>query len=113
MRIPKRVCVAAGIPLAAAGMLAVLAGFVACSDKPVVEPAKQCSNPCCDGPASGVDCAENPNLSCVEDADPCVARTYGCSNGVVFVMGPSQVATACSVDASDEVVPVGFVFGDN
>ncbi|MGA7120252.1 MAG: hypothetical protein WBY94_09155 [Polyangiaceae bacterium] len=112
MRSPLRVVVAAGVHLAAA-TLGALAALGACSSKPVVEQAKQCLNPCCDGPASGIDCAENPNLSCVEDADPCVARTYGCNNGVLFVMGPSQVPITCSVDASDEVVPVGFVFGDN
>ncbi len=83
--------------------------LAACSGPPVVEPANKCADPCCDGPAAGIDCAQNPNLSCMEDADVCTARTYGCVNGSYFVMGPSRVPTSCAADGSTD--DVGFVFG--
>ena len=111
MRATLRLCVAAGLCAAPGAAAATLVALTACGSSLVVKPAEECANPCCDGPASGIDCAENPNLSCVEDADPCTARTYGCSNGSAFVMGPTEVPTSCSLDGSTDDVSAGFVFG--
>jgi hypothetical protein len=99
------------MPVWAARMRAValIVPLAACSSKPVVEAAKTCADPCCDGPLSGIDCAENPNLSCMEDADPCTAIAYGCVNGMHYMMGPSQVPTSCGLDGSAD--DVSFVFG--
>ncbi len=111
MRTAVRAWVAVALYAAATATIADLVATTSCSSKLVVEPAKECANPCCDGPASGIDCSENPNLTCVEDADPCTARTYGCSGGTLFVMAPTQVPTSCSVDGSAGDVSVGFVLG--
>jgi len=111
MRTIMRVCLAAGLHRGNA--LAVLLPVVAaCTSSPVVEPAKTCADPCCDGPTAGIDCAQNPNLSCMEDADVCTARTYGCTNGSFFIMGPSQVPTSCASDGSADEVGFVFVVGD-
>jgi hypothetical protein len=106
MRRAILVRLAAGLLGVSGGSFAAVAG---CSSSQTVEPAKTCANPCCDGPLAGIDCAETPNLSCTEDADPCTARSYGCVNGKHYVTDPSQVPTSCGEDGS--VDDVGFVFG--
>jgi hypothetical protein len=60
----------------------------ACSNNPDVQPARTCADPCCNGQAGSVDCAETPDVSCTEDASPCVARSYGCVKGVYYVYKP-------------------------
>ncbi len=83
------------------------AAVVACHGAPVVEAAYHCADPCCGGSLEAIDCAENPNLSCTEDADVCIARAYGCEDGKVFTRPPSQLPTSCALDGA--VVDVGLL----
>ena len=79
--------------------LALIAAVAACHGKTTVVPAIQCADPCCEGNVANLNCAESPNVSCTEDADPCVARVYGCSDGSYFVGYPDVTPSSC-VDES-------------
>src|SRR4029077_7513506 len=79
--------------------VALMAAVAACHGKTTVVPAIQCADPCCGGELTNLDCAESPNLSCTEDADPCVARVYGCADGSDFLGYPDVTPSGC-VDES-------------
>jgi hypothetical protein len=78
--------------------LAVLATSSACHGTTVVQAIK-CPDPCCEGQAMSIDCAENPDLSCTEDADPCNARVYGCVDGSYYLGYPDVAPSSCAGDA--------------
>jgi hypothetical protein len=88
-----------GIVGAAAALWVTSAG---CKSTVVVAPAIECADPCCGGNSSAIDCGEHPNVTCVEDASPCVAKSYGCADGSFFLAPPSQ--PGCEADASDLLV---------
>jgi len=88
------------------GPLAVSAG---CHTTTVV-PAIRCADPCCEGQLSNIDCAENPNVACIEDADPCVARVYGCTDGSYYVTYSDVAPSSCGDDAAAGAG--GLVLGD-
>ena len=89
-------------------LLASLIG-TSCKSTTVVVPAMECPDPCCGGNAQSVDCAINPNIQCVEDADICSARLYGCADGSYFLMDQPVLPTSCAGDADLEA---SLVFGD-
>jgi hypothetical protein len=96
-------------------VVAVLLALTACKSSSTAEPAKECPEPCCGGSTS-IDCAENPNVSCVEDADPCTARVYGCLQGSFYLRPPPQLPPGCDeveggVDTGGLVLGDGNVFG--
>jgi hypothetical protein len=89
---------------------AALGGFVAalaialsaCNGHQKVFGAITCDgDPCCGGPA-GIDCAENPDASCVEPGDACTAIAYGCVNGSIYV----DAAVPLSCSASGDSTPM-------
>ncbi len=88
---------------ASAMMLAAAAlALAACTSKPRVFPALSCgSDPCCGGPAN-IDCAENPDASCVEPGDACTTYNYGCNAGTFFVS--KNPPAACTQGPDDDVV---------
>jgi hypothetical protein len=104
------VVLAARLRLFVPTAVAALASHTACHGTTQIEPAKQCADPCCSGNASGIDCAQNPNLSCMEDADPCTALAYGCNGGMYYATSPSHVPIGCANDGS--AAEVGLVLGD-
>lgn len=58
----------------------------------------ECPDPCCGGNGQ-VDCEVNPNVDCIEDADICTARGYGCSNGSEYSgLVPPNRPLSCSED---------------
>ena len=73
-----------------------------CHGATVVEPAKQCPDPCCGGNPLAIDCALHATLMCIEDADPCSARAYGCADGAYFLDDPMALPATCAGDAADE-----------
>ncbi len=77
-------------------LVAVALALAACSSNPVVQPAKECPDPCCGGNPSSVDCAEHPTLTCQEDAALCSARVYGCTNGSYFIRAASPLPAGCA-----------------
>jgi hypothetical protein len=87
--------------------LALIAAVAACHGKTTVVPAIQCADPCCGGDSTNLDCAESPNVSCTEDADPCVARVYGCADGSYFLDYPDVTPSSC-VDESGGAGPIGL-----
>jgi hypothetical protein len=89
--------------------LVALAASAACHSQKVV-PALKCADPCCEGQVTNVDCAENPDLSCLEDADPCVARVYGCTDGSYYLTYPDVTPSTCVDDAAAGAG--GLVLGD-
>jgi hypothetical protein len=90
-------------PATLGGFVAVLAiALSACNGHQKVFGAITCDgDPCCGGPA-GIDCAENPDASCVEPGDACTAIAYGCVNGSVYV--DAAVPPMCS--ASGDSTPM-------
>ncbi|HZU82066.1 MAG TPA: hypothetical protein VE987_04070 [Polyangiaceae bacterium] len=86
---------------AAAGLSIVVAALAACHGAPFVQRAIVCADTCCSGDPAAVDCAENPNLACVQPDDACPgALAYGCVDGSFY----SAASPACSgSDASDEI----------
>jgi hypothetical protein len=91
-------------------VVVILVSIGACKSSATALPAKECPDPCCGGSPS-IDCAENPNVSCVEDADPCTARAYGCTNGSFYLRSPTQLPVACSMDEGGTDLG-GLVLGD-
>jgi hypothetical protein len=81
--------------------LAAALGLFACTSKEKVFSATTCADPCCGGP-TGIDCAENPDASCVSPGDACTAFAYGCLNGSFYMN--SSVSASCS--ASSNPTPV-------
>lgn len=75
---------------------ALLAVLAACHTEHV-EGAATCSDPCCGGNATLIDCGETPGISCVESGDPCEAMAFGCSaEGVFFEMPQATLPASCS-----------------
>ncbi|MDP9001649.1 MAG: hypothetical protein M3O46_16240, partial [Myxococcota bacterium] len=72
------------------------------------KPAIKCADPCCGGHTS-IDCAEEPNVACVEDADVCSARIYGCMNGRYYLMAQDPLPAGCEEAGPDMG---GLVLGD-
>jgi hypothetical protein len=95
------VCVAMGI----------VASIAACHSTTVV-PAQKCADPCCGGNAANVDCGENLNLACTEDADPCTARTYGCVDGSYYVTPSAVPPSSCNPDEAGTEAGGLFLPGD-
>lgn len=85
----------------------VLVSIGACKSTTAV-PAKKCADPCCGGRTS-IDCAQEPNVSCLEDADPCIARAYGCVNGRYYLTPPEQPPPGCDEAGADTG---GLILGD-
>jgi hypothetical protein len=74
-----------------------LLAFLAACHTEHVEGAATCSDPCCGGNATLIDCGETPGISCVESGDPCEAMAYGCSaEGVFFEMPQATLPASCS-----------------
>jgi hypothetical protein len=74
----------------------LLALLAACHTEQV-EKAASCSDPCCGGNATLIDCGETPGISCVESGDPCEAMAFGCSaEGVFFEMPQATLPASCS-----------------
>jgi hypothetical protein len=94
-------------------VVVVLVAIAACKGGSTgAVPAKECPDPCCGGQTS-IDCAENPNVMCVEDAEPCTARVYGCMNGSFYLKSPAQLPPGCSEDdGGAEAGGGGLVLGD-
>jgi hypothetical protein len=69
-------------------LIAIGASF-GCSSEKVVTPP-ECADPCCSGNASGIDCAENPELACTESGDACTANEYGCTGGEYYYRAPAS-----------------------
>ena len=82
----------------ARAFLAILAASSACHGTTKVVQAIKCADPCCGGQVMSVDCAETPDLSCIEDADPCSARTYGCVDGSYYLGYPDVEPSSCTED---------------
>jgi len=93
------------------GALLVPLLCASCKGTTVVVPAKECPDPCCGGNAQAVDCAFDPNIQCMEDADVCSAHVYGCADGSYFFREPTDLPTTCAGDdaAADDA---SLVFGD-
>jgi hypothetical protein len=91
-------------------VVVLLVSIAACKSSATAVPAKECPDPCCGGRTS-IDCAENPNVSCMEDADPCTARAYGCISGSFYLRSPAQLPPGCGADEGGADV-VGLVLGD-
>ena len=89
--------------------LALFALSAACRSTTVV-PAIKCADPCCEGQVMSIDCAETPNVSCTEDADPCSARAYGCADGSFYVGYPELAPSTCNDGAGAETGV--FLLGD-
>jgi hypothetical protein len=93
MRITMRLCIL---------FVAALVGSVyACKSQPVVS-ADRCSEPCCGGDPSRVDCGETPAIACIESGDPCTAQTYGCVGGQFFQRPQATLPASCA--ATDSAV---------
>lgn len=92
------------------GVLLASLCVASCKGTTVVVPAKECPDPCCGGNAQAVDCAIDPNIQCVEDADVCSAHLYGCADGSYFFMDPSSLPTTCPGDAALD--DASLIFGD-
>jgi hypothetical protein len=75
---------------------------VAACHSVTVTPALRCADPCCGGDLASVDCSENRNVSCVEDADPCTARTFGCVDGSYYVGALANAPSSCSPEEGGE-----------
>ena len=72
-----------------------------------VQKAASCSDPCCGGKSALLDCGENPDVSCTESGDPCVAQSFGCAGGVFFTRPQASLPASCTaadgaVDATDD-----------
>jgi hypothetical protein len=93
MRITMRLCIL---------FVAALVGSVyACKSQTVVS-ADRCSDPCCGGDPSRVDCGETPAVACIESGDPCTAQAFGCVGGVFFQRPQATLPASCS--ATDSAV---------
>jgi hypothetical protein len=93
---------------------AILICTAACKSSTAV-PAIKCADPCCGGHTS-IDCAEEPNVACVEDADVCSARVYGCMNGKYYLMAQDPLPAGCEEAGPDTgglVLGDGNVFGSD
>ncbi|HXX67241.1 MAG TPA: hypothetical protein VEK07_08670 [Polyangiaceae bacterium] len=89
-------------PIVRGSFGAVLASAVAwalaCKGPQKILGPIECADPCCGGNGQ-VDCEVNPNVDCVEDADICTARSYGCSNGSEYQgLIPPNRPLSCSDD---------------
>jgi hypothetical protein len=101
----------------ALALVVVLLSAAACkssSPTAALQP-KECPDPCCGGHPS-IDCAENPNVSCTEDAEPCTAHAYGCLNGSFYLRPAATLPPGCfddeaGADADLLVLGDGNVFG--
>ena len=84
----------------------------ACNGHQKVFAAVTCDDPCCGGPM-GIDCAEHPNVACVEPGDACSAMAYGCVNRVPYI--DAAVPASCSGSSDSRpifVLPEADVDGD-
>lgn len=86
------------------GALASIFACSACSSE-AVQKAAGCSDPCCAGDSTHVDCAEHPSLSCTESGDPCTARSYGCVNGTFYLKAPASPPATCTAAEGGEDAP--------
>ena len=75
--------------------LAFAVSLFACKSQSV-QKAASCSDPCCGGHAALVDCGENPDVTCTESGDPCVAQSFGCSGGMFFKTPQASLPANCS-----------------
>jgi hypothetical protein len=91
--------------------IGIVASLAACHST-TVTPALKCTDPCCGGNAASVDCSENLNLTCTEDADPCIARTYGCADGSYYVAPSAVPPSSCSPDEAGSEGGGLFLPGD-
>jgi hypothetical protein len=57
-----------------------------------------------------IDCAENPNVNCIEDADPCVAHAYGCADGSYYLTYPDVTPSGCVEEGGAGMG--GLILGD-
>jgi hypothetical protein len=77
--------------------LALTFALGACNSHERVFPAFTCADPCCGGPY-GIDCAEHPDIACVEPADACGTIAYGCVKGSVYI--DASIPFECTSDAT-------------
>jgi len=73
---------------------ALVASIYACKSQTVV-PAAHCSDPCCGGDPSRIDCGETPAIACLESGDPCTAQAFGCKGGVFFQVPQATLPASC------------------
>ncbi len=84
----------------------------ACNGHQKVFAAFMCDDPCCGGP-TGIDCAEHPDIACVEPGDACTAIAYGCAKGSHYVDAAVPPSCSASSDATPVLVlPDADVAGD-
>lgn len=73
-------------------------GLSSCSHAPSVLAPIECSEPCCGGDPTRVDCGNSPNLSCRADADPYSCEPpYGCVDGGFY----PRVIPTCDAGSSN------------
>ncbi len=90
------------VRLLAASLASLALLALGCSSTQTVEKASGCADPCCNGVSARIDCAENPNITCTENGDPCTANQYGCVSGLFFSKQPAELPEGCLVrDTSD------------
>jgi hypothetical protein len=104
---------------AALAVVGVFALIAACSSQQEVQKAIGCSDPCCAGNATLLDCGESQDLSCVASGDPCTALAYGCVKGMFFQRAQSALPATCAGDAGadaasgDVDTPIGLFGSDD
>jgi hypothetical protein len=79
-------------------LASTLAIFAACSSQQV-QKAATCSDPCCGGVPSRLDCSESPDVTCPVGGDPCAAEAFGCSSGMFFMQPQASLPATCASDS--------------
>jgi hypothetical protein len=77
----------------------LLTAASACHKNVTVVKAIVCTDPCCAGDPSSIDCAENLNLQCTQADVACAGgRPYGCMQGDFFL----SPLTTCEIEAGTD-----------